>query len=623
MPPPLERFEPKETSKEVQVAVPNGFYQNRIVQFLLSGKEELFRDPTGTSGQISPNQRHQLVKMIADGSLETQIQDMLATKMADLSTMTSSEMRDICRTQVELLRKEGHENIVHDRFVDAAQKIHETLAVLTEPQQQSDITTRVGTELADRNDTIVDQKEAIYDLLEQTNNIDDASKARLMVLSVELLRKATRSTNVGNELQRFFSGINGLDPQVAAKLVASIGGIIEKKTQLRAPSATKTLADQPETKLTTSEDSNELAAYARENDMNMLEIPGPRLNHVLIPRKVNRPQEPTVRIYRGINNLDDQSLKAVPYAMRSSNEQTNTRTLETIRHEVELLANEPTYEHLLDYVQKAAPLLAAPERVRLQQELAKIEQQILSGVALRRALIHEQTLHLGTVADSGVSPYVSASFSLDEARSYVRDRGALVIMDIPLSFIEDFNHTSSETNIKGALDKKFITAVIPGTKEDLQDTAALKRSLDAIEAATQVVPLNATSEAALRNEQLQSTQQNDEKQLTIDIAAVQQKRALGLAKSFSELNLDLANLKAQAASNGTDIYTATKRAIFDHYATAFTALGRAHSDVAEYEYTDTTGAKRNFDNSQITDHMLKALRNFVDHQQDMKLQRAA
>ncbi|MCS7092275.1 MAG: hypothetical protein NZM26_02910, partial [Patescibacteria group bacterium] len=182
---------------------------------------------------------------------------------------------------------------------------------------------------------------------------------------------------------------------------------------------------------------------------------------VILPKKEIF-TEKMVRVYRGVNQLDASLLKQVPYAMRAEGEnETGSVVLDNLTQEVAILANEPTYENLIKYVNKAKSQMNEIQRTKLDRDLAEIESGILKGNSVRTELIYHQIGHNGGFFDSGISPYLSVSWSPSEALEYAGLNGAILVIDVPISQIEDFGDNCTETNLKGVLDPNNITAIIP------------------------------------------------------------------------------------------------------------------------------------------------------------------
>lgn len=108
---------------------PNQFYQEKIIQYL-SGWNDVFKDNTLQGNLVDSTARNELLKGIAAGRYDIAIQMMLAQEMQPMKGVSAEQIRKICSDQVELLRRDGHERIKNDRFVDAANDIHRIMQPL-------------------------------------------------------------------------------------------------------------------------------------------------------------------------------------------------------------------------------------------------------------------------------------------------------------------------------------------------------------------------------------------------------------------------------------------------------------------------------------------------------------
>ncbi len=338
---------------------------------------------------------------------------------------------------------------------------------------------------------------------------------------------------------------------------------------------------------------------------------GGEFSEAIIFGKKEVPDEKLVRLYRGVSHLDSSVLEQIPYAMRTEKGTGKPAILENVRQEVEALAKNPTYENLIAYTDKVRSNLTPEEARRLHEDLKRIEDGILDGYSTRKELIMRQIEHSGGWGESGISPYISCSFDPHEAAGYGRE--GLIIMDVPLSQIEDFRADATETNIKGALDKKYITAILlrkrEGDKEKEQVNQELYRALQKVYENTSAV-LYEGEELRAEREKIQTEQaEGDKEQWKKDVEKVRQKRVNNLTRRFPEVKLNLQN----AAEQGVDIYTKAKRDIFDFYKTRLEKIGRKGRNIEDYEYQESDyGERKKFDREKINEIMLLRLKILVD-----------
>jgi len=338
---------------------------------------------------------------------------------------------------------------------------------------------------------------------------------------------------------------------------------------------------------------------------------GGEFSEIIILDKKEIPTEKMARLYRGINHLDSSVLEQIPYAMRTENGSGKPTTLESVRQEVDTLAKNPTYENLLAYADKVRSNLSTEEVRRMDDDLARMENGILEGNSTRKELIYKQIEHGGGWGDSGITPYISASFSPYEAAGYGNE--GLVVIDIPLSEIEDFRADGTEVNIKGALDKKYITAILPrkreGTKEKEQLDQEIYRALEKVYESTDVPLFDNQEMLSQREQKLLQEAELDKEQWEKDVELVRQKRVAKLAKKFPEVKIDSRSSEQNSLEQSVDSYTKVKQDIFDQYKTRLEKIGRNGRDIEDYDFSESEyGERKKFDRAKTSDVMLIKLR---------------
>lgn len=332
----------------------------------------------------------------------------------------------------------------------------------------------------------------------------------------------------------------------------------------------------------------------------------------IILQKQEIPVEKMVRIYRGINHLDGSVLEQIPYAMRTEHGTGKPMVLEQVRQEVDALAKNPTYENLLAYVDKVRQNLSPDEARRMDDDLIRIENGILEGHSTRNELIFKQIEHGGGWGDSGITPYISASFDPYEAAGYGNE--GLMVIDVPLSEIEDFGTDSSEVNVKGALDKKYITAILPRKRGEAKDdqekiNQQIYQALQKVYESTEV-PLFGDEEMHFeREKKIAEEIESDKEQQKKDVEKVRQVRVEKLAKVFPEMKISFQDAQEKSAELEIDPYTKVKRDIFDQYKTRLEKIGRNGKSIDDYEFLESgSGGTKKFDREKASDLMLIKLR---------------
>jgi hypothetical protein len=354
------------------------------------------------------------------------------------------------------------------------------------------------------------------------------------------------------------------------------------------------------------------------------------------------PKEKMVRIYRGIKNIDETILSQEPYAIRSENESGKPKIIEQVREEVNRLAEDPTYENLVTYIEKVKPFLTEKEIKYMEDELSGpsgIEDGFEWGQTARYGLLFGQVRHGARFGERGIQPYISATYNIDEANAY---GDGILVIDLPASKIEDFSEkVEDETRIKGSLDKKYITGILlkdykyyesssqANTGENKKETRARKavaKLSDAIE-----IPLFANKEVGkIQKEKFAESRKWDEGQLPKDLDAFYTYSAKRLLELFPE-----ANINVDDRMSPSELRSKIQRDIFDYYANLVDIIDReVNHDRSNFEskrYTfeddrireekdfDNWNRRHIFDREKITDTMLIELRKLYEQKHNYQL----
>lgn len=184
---------------------PNQFYQEKVIQYL-AGWNGVFKDNTLQGNLVDSTARNELLKGIAAGRYDAAIQMMLAQEMQPMKGITAEQMRKVCTDQVELLRREGHERIKNDRFIDAANDIHRIMQPLASaPAMNAGSTpTRINGSPIQPLDAAT--KNSIGNPREQTIDPELATKISLkeFLQAQKTILTAKLNTTPENELQSRF-----------------------------------------------------------------------------------------------------------------------------------------------------------------------------------------------------------------------------------------------------------------------------------------------------------------------------------------------------------------------------------------------------------------------------------
>jgi hypothetical protein len=178
-------------------------------------------------------------------------------------------------------------------------------------------------------------------------------------------------------------------------------------------------------------------------------------------------KEPTVRLYRGVRDVNGSILEQASYALKSL----DSVTLDGGPHEREIKAgrrqetrtkihrfiDNPTFDNLSEYVKGLETFATPKEREKLTERMKRIETAVSEkGISVEEALREE---HVNSSTFDGgleISPYVAASAD-PEAAGFYAD-GALLAIDVPASQIAGYGEMG-EVLIKGELTAENIAGV--------------------------------------------------------------------------------------------------------------------------------------------------------------------
>ena len=336
-----------------------------------------------------------------------------------------------------------------------------------------------------------------------------------------------------------------------------------------------------------------------------------------------------VRLYRGLNLREGKDSPAsimnqIPYALRSLDSNGHLTEMKAADQEVKNLAENPTYENLIAYTDKVRPLLKNNLDVeRLDAYVAKVEENLLEGYSVRNSQIRNQYSYNGGSPVHSASPYISVSPNTEWPSGYGFD--ALMVLDVPLSEVEDYKlfteEGSTETAIKGKLDKKYISAILSradGAKDshergqELADDAVTK-----VDSILDVPHLEGKELQNKLNEQIEDRNSKDEIQKEKDTEMVVTKRLNALARRHREF--DMENVSVDLSENALERYKSTKDKIFDHYVDRLSKLenyGRDANNISMESYRDEYGNQTHFDKTKVDERMLAKLRNLTEAQEE-------
>jgi hypothetical protein len=340
-------------------------------------------------------------------------------------------------------------------------------------------------------------------------------------------------------------------------------------------------------------------------------------------------QEPTVRVYRGINKLDASVFKQAAYAMRfREGDAPNMEVQEHLRELVDTLAANPTYANLLRYVEAVWPDLSDKQVRELDRELRDIEDGVLErGFSLRTELTFKTFERTGGFyADTGIAPYLSASMDIKEASGY-GTRGVMVV-DVPVSKLEAlYARKNGEVVVKGSIPPEYISAIlvkkshheslqsenIPASIESLLPPGTLSRE-QMEETYRPIRETESRQDAAVRDE---------------DIRLIGERRIAVLRQRYPDALPDPSTVATIRETENVNDYVATKRGMFDTLLGRFVAAKGSKDTLLNhytydrhYDFNEGKTVEKKYDRSLVTDEMLERMRQIVLDQEKYMAARA-
>ena len=280
------------------------------------------------------------------------------------------------------------------------------------------------------------------------------------------------------------------------------------------------------------------------------------LNH---PAKEGEPVEPTVRLYRGVNDVDGSILHQVPYALKGRSESGIAAVDDPVQGaKVDKFISDPSYENLRDYVESGKEVADEYTKGKINERLHKIENNILRGDSLSEAL---RQAHIGSLVGRGnldISPYISTAPDPENAERF--GSGAVMVLDVPISKIAGWGE-QGEALIVGELPLSSIKAV--ALKHSENSGPAIDKIIDSFPG----LPAGSTD----TNEFLQAYKAAPANEA--DKVAVSGARSAELLATIPDDIKEAITLPEA----GTESYKRLQEALFDYYL-------KQMPDVAEYNY---------------------------------------
>ncbi len=203
-----------------------------------------------------------------------------------------------------------------------------------------------------------------------------------------------------------------------------------------------------------------------------------------------------------------------------------------------------------------------------------------------------------------------------------------MVLDVPSSKIDALTgRTDGKVVIKGSIPPEYITAVLPRTKDSNPYHSDGERDIlqacMVIDARIKHKTLDAEARSAVLQEIRQREEAQDIAQHSHDVAMIKERRAKKIGEEFRDVRVSKEEVAYVQSQENTDVYTATRRVMYDKLVARFEAAGGRRNSLEEYYTYDSrfdldTGEtiKTYYTRNQVTDDMLKKLRNIVRREED-------
>jgi hypothetical protein len=197
-----------------------------------------------------------------------------------------------------------------------------------------------------------------------------------------------------------------------------------------------------------------------------------------------------------------------------------------------------------------------------------------------------------------------------------------MVIDVPLSEIEDFGPDSTEVNIKGVLDRKYITAILPRSLGSKNEKGKVDKDLyQALQVVFNNAPADLYEDENLKEERIKSAaekSESDREQWKKDAMILRQKRVATLKKIFPEVKLD----NQSTSGEELDIYSKAKGDVFDFFKARLEKIGRNGRNLEDYKYQEKEyGETKKFNREKADEIMLKKFKNLVERLEEKERMR--
>lgn len=268
--------------------------------------------------------------------------------------------------------------------------------------------------------------------------------------------------------------------------------------------------------------------------------------YVLNHTKENLSDKPTIRLYRGVNDLNSSLLDQVPYAAKAVHEDGGIKMVSDEEHaaKIQLFIDEPAYANLRLYVEPILKSATGYTAVTIGKRMRRLENSILEGETLDEAL---RAAHISSLVGRGeadISPYISTADTAEEAQRF--GGGAILVLDVLASQVHG-DGEQGEVLVGGRLPVSAISAIVVKRGPNIRY---------GIEAIASILPQIPSSNVAYTNS---GRDIDHDKTSEEDVRAVSAVRAEALLNTIPEKIRD----SMSGLTNDTTSYSRLQRDLFD------------------------------------------------------------
>lgn len=298
------------------------------------------------------------------------------------------------------------------------------------------------------------------------------------------------------------------------------------------------------------------------------------------------PNEPTVRLYRGVRPADGKQLAhQVGYLLKKPiyGEYGHVDSVELEGGEVfdavEAFSENPSYRNLMDAANAAS--MSESNRQFVDDRIKQMRRYLVQFPS--RSLVDElSSQHVAApwgVPTQDLSPFVATSLHPEVAAQ--RGGNTLMILDVPVSAVAGLGESGDsgfEVLLTGSVKPEWITATAELRTNEQMSADTLKPLIHAL--GNQEAPSPATLRSTELHRKSEQNHQDDLREVNHDL----------IEEILNAQNIDAGALRAEYSNRNIDTYKDALWAAADYYLKKIQAMGRCQNEDIHtlYQYDDVT-----------------------------------